>query len=60
MYTLYSEFPLQYSCLENPMDEGAWYLSLKQRFSSKVLRYNGYHEYIAFNKLSVFVSDLGL
>ena len=34
-------------------------LSLKQRFSSKVLRYNGYHEYIASNKLSVFVNDLG-
>ena len=32
--------------------------SLKQRFSSKVLRYNGYHGYIASNKLSVFVNDL--
>lgn len=33
-------------------------LSLKQRFSSKVLRYNGYHGYVTSYKLSVFVNDL--
>ena len=32
--------PLQYSCLENPMDRGAWQATVQRVANSKALTYN--------------------